>query len=156
MAKRPTTRVATKNTETEGAPVADSELLPIAQAAAALCLDKKATDPVILHVEKLTSYTDFFVVASAPSERQVAAVASHVEEQLKKAGFRTLGVEGKSTGNWVLLDYGDFVIHVFLDDARSYYDIEGFWSDAPRIAVDEKFGLEILANIEAQQEKLSA
>jgi len=146
----------TKSAAETGATIDDSELLPIAQAAAALCLEKKATDPAILHVEKLTSYTDFFVVCSAPSERQVAAVASHVEEGLKKAGFRTMGVEGKTGGNWVLLDYGDFVIHVFLDDARAYYDIEGFWSDAPRVAVDEKFGLEILANIEAQREKLSA
>jgi len=111
------------------------------QACAALALDKKATEPVILAVSKLTSFADFFLIASAPSERQVAAIGAHIEDTMRNAGLRPLSVEGKSSGAWVLLDFGDFVVHLFHDAAREYYDLEGFWADAPRVEINEAEGL---------------
>lgn len=122
--------------------------LSLVQAACALALDKKAEDVVILDVEKLTSFADYFVIASAPSERQVSAIAGHIDDTLRKAGARPLGSEGRETGSWVLLDYGDFVVHLFLDTARSYYDLDGFWADAPRETVDEDGGLALVKEID--------
>ena len=113
----------------------------LAQVLAALALAKKAEDVVILHVTELTSYADYFVLASAPSERQVQAIARHVAEEMKRAGKGTFGTEGLEQGHWVLCDYGAVVLHVFLGNARQYYDLEGFWQDAPRVTVDEAGGL---------------
>ncbi len=121
----------------------------LAQVLAALSLAKKAEDVVILHVTELTSYADYFVLASAPSERQVQAIARHVAEEMKRAGKGTFGTEGLEQGHWVLCDYGAVVLHVFLGSARQYYDLEGFWQDAPRLAVDEALGLRAYAALEA-------
>ena len=96
-------------------------------------LDHKAIDLVILEVKKLSSFTDYFVITSGNSDRQVQAIASHIEEKLKKEGIHPLGVEGKQKGTWVLLDYGDVVIHVFYNPMREFYDLERLWSDAPRV-----------------------
>lgn len=101
---------------------------------AALCaLDKKAEDVLLLDVSQLTSYADFFVICSALSERQVSAITSHVQDELKKAGARTLGTEGISSSEWVLLDFGDVIFHCFTESAREYYDLEGLWIDAKKI-----------------------
>ena len=129
------------------APPDPTELL--AQALAALTLSKKADDVVILRVTELTSYADFFVLASAPSERQVQAIARHAADEMKKCGRAPLGTEGLEQGHWVLVDYGAVVLHVFLGNARHYYDLEGFWSDAPRVDVDEAAGLRTLTVLEA-------
>lgn len=119
----------------------------LAQALAALTLSKKAEDVLVLRVTELTSYADFFVLASAPSERQVQAIARHAADEMKRAGRAPLGTEGLEQGHWVLVDYGAVVLHVFLANARQYYDLEGFWSDAPRVEVDEARGLETLARL---------
>lgn len=128
----------------------------LAQALAALTLSKKSEDVVILHVTDMTSYADFFVLASAPSERQVQAIARHVAEELKKCGRAPLGTEGLEQGHWVLVDYGAVVLHVFLGNARHYYDLEGFWSDAPRVDVDEERGLRVLTALEAAANEAAA
>jgi len=107
-----------------------------AQIAAKAALDKKAENVVILDVRGLTSYADYFVVASGTSDRQVSAIADAIEEQMKKAGHRTIGVEGYTRGHWVLLDFGDVVAHVFYEEARAFYDIEGLWADARRIPME--------------------
>ena len=105
----------------------------LARRIANLLVEKKATDVLILNVMGKTSYTDFVVIASADSDRQVSALAEYVETTLKQeGGHRTLGSEGQQGGNWVLLDYGDVVAHLFLADTRSFYDLEGLWTDAPR------------------------
>jgi len=96
-------------------------------------LDHKAVDLVILEVKKLSSFTDYFVICSGNSDRQVQAIAGHIEEKLKEGDIRPLSVEGKREGRWVLLDYGDVVIHVFYQPVREFYDLERLWSDAPRI-----------------------
>lgn len=96
-------------------------------------LDHKAVDLVILEVKKLSSFTDYFVICSGNSDRQVQAIAGHIEEKLKEGDIRPLSVEGKREGRWVLLDYGDVVIHVFYQPVREFYDLERLWADAPRI-----------------------
>jgi ribosome-associated protein len=96
-------------------------------------LDHKAIDLAILEVKKLSSFADYFVISSANSDRQVQAIASHIEEKLGKQGFHPLGIEGKREGRWVLLDYGDVVIHIFYHPIREFYDLERLWSDAPKV-----------------------
>jgi ribosome-associated protein len=96
-------------------------------------LDRKAIDLVILEVKDLSSFTDYFLICSGNSDRQVQAIATHVEEKLGKEGLRTFGMEGKREGRWVLLDYGDVVIHVFYHPVREFYDLERLWSEAPRL-----------------------
>lgn len=92
---------------------------------------------MILEVKKLSSFTDYFVICSGNSDRQVQAIAGHIEEKLKEGNVRPLSVEGKREGRWVLLDYGDVVIHVFYQPVREFYDLERLWSDAPRIELPQ-------------------
>lgn len=100
---------------------------------ARVALDHKAIDLAILEVKNLSSFTDYFVISSGNSDRQVQAIASHIEEKLGKQGFHPLGIEGKREGRWVLLDYGDVIIHIFYHPIRDFYDLERLWSDAPRV-----------------------
>ena len=100
-------------------------------------IEKKATDLVLLEMKKTTSFTDYFVICSGKSDRQVQAIAQGIEETLKKEGIRPLGEEGKAEGKWVLIDYEDVVVHVFLEPIRRFYDLEGLWIDAPRINFEE-------------------
>jgi ribosome-associated protein len=98
-----------------------------------LLSDKKALDIVILDVRGMTSYADYFVVASGESDRQVSAMAEHVLTKLKETeNLRPIGHEGMDTGQWVLLDFGEVVSHLFYSEARAHYDLEGLWADAPR------------------------
>jgi len=92
-------------------------------------------DLVILDVKKVSSFTDYFVICSGTSDRQVQAMATHVEEKLGKQALHPIGVEGKTQGRWVLLDYGDVVIHIFQQPVREFYDLERLWADAPRVAL---------------------
>lgn len=120
-----------------GAPVVPNpKALALAQRICSLVTDKKALDVVLLDVRGKTSYADYFVIASGESERQVAAMADHVTEALKKAGDQAIGTEGQATGQWVLIDYGEVVAHLFFTEVRAFYDLEGLWADAPR----EKLG----------------
>jgi len=106
-----------------------------------LCLsaaiEKKAHDPVLLELKGITSFTDYFLLCSGKSDRQVQAIAQAIEETLKKEGIRPLGQEGMREGKWVLIDYADVVVHIFLDPVRRFYDLEGLWIDAPRIDLPE-------------------
>ena len=96
-------------------------------------LGKKAMDLVVLDVRKLSSIADVFIICSGRSNRQVMAIAEHIQVDLKKHGIKPLSVEGKKEGHWVLLDYGHVIIHVFYEPVRSFYDLEGLWIDAERI-----------------------
>lgn len=104
-----------------------------------LCLnaaiEKKAHDPVLLELKEITSFTDYFLLCSGKSDRQVQAIAQSIEEALKKKGIRPLGQEGMIEGRWILMDYEDVVVHIFLEPVRKFYDLEGLWLDAPRIDV---------------------
>ncbi|MHB8873661.1 MAG: ribosome silencing factor [Myxococcaceae bacterium] len=115
-------------------PAENPKALALARRIAELVADKKALDVVVLDVRGKTSYADYFVIASGESERQVAAMADHVTDELKKEGERPIGTEGQQTGQWVLLDFGEVVAHLFYADIRTFYDLEGLWADAPRDA----------------------
>lgn len=95
--------------------------------------DKKALDPVALDLRAIASFTDVFLITSATNVRQVQAIADEVVERLKKMGTRPARVEGYTTAEWVLVDYGDFVVHVFEEKARRFYDLERLWRDAERV-----------------------
>jgi len=96
-------------------------------------LGKKAIDVVVLDLRKLSSIADVFIICSGRSNRQVVAIAEHIQVDLKKHGIIPLSVEGKKEGHWVLLDYGHVIIHVFYEPVRGFYDLEGLWIDAERI-----------------------
>ena len=96
-------------------------------------MGKKATDIVVLDVRGLTSIADFFIICSGSSNRQVMAIAEFIQVDLKKHGIKPLSVEGIKEGHWILLDYGHVIIHVFYEPLRSFYDLEGLWTDAKRI-----------------------
>jgi ribosome-associated protein len=97
---------------------------------------KNALAPVLLEVTRFVSYADFILILSGRSIRQVEAITEAIQRGLKDQGRDPLGVEGSRGGQWTLLDYGDVVIHVFYHPLREYYDLEGLWSDAPRIELD--------------------
>jgi ribosome-associated protein len=98
--------------------------------------EKKAHDLVVLDLREVASFTDFFVIASGTNVRQVQAVADEVQEQLRRRlGVKPARVEGYNTAEWVLLDYGDFILHVFEEKSRRFYDLERLWRDASRVPV---------------------
>lgn len=103
----------------------------------ALTLERKALDVAVLDLKGISSATDYFVIATGNSDVQVKAIADHVVDELKKDGVRPQHVEGMSGGRWVLIDYIDFVVHVFHPQARSFYQLENLWGDAPRWDVPE-------------------
>ncbi len=92
--------------------------------------EKKASDIVIMEMTELTSTTDYFVISSANTATQVRAIADNVEEKLAEAGKEMLHEEGHREGEWILLDFGDVVVHVFRQDAREFYALEQLWADA--------------------------
>ena len=96
--------------------------------------DKKAEEILVLDLRAAFAFTDFFVVMHGLSARQNGAVAGAIEHELKKTGLRPLGIEGEAHGEWILLDYGFFVVHVFSRPARAYYALEKLWGDVPRLA----------------------
>lgn len=119
-------------------PVPFEELDPEVQLAIRSAADKKASDIVVLDLRSIASFTEFFVIASGTNQRQVQAVADEVSEQLKKElNSRPVRIEGYTTGEWVLLDYGDFIVHIFNGDAREFYDLARLWRDAGRVTLPD-------------------
>ena len=107
--------------------------------AARAASDKKGEDTIVLEVGPLLSITDAFVITSGSNDRQVRSIAEEVEAQVRTSMNRApLRVEGLSDAHWILLDYGDVVVHVFLDETRRYYDLERLWADAPRIIWEDE------------------
>jgi ribosome-associated protein len=105
-------------------------------AALAVALDKKAVEPVLLDVHDLCSYCNYQLILSGRSERQVEAIAEGISVAMKARGVRPIGTEGTRGGNWQLLDFGDFVVHVFHHPARDHYDLEGLWHEAPQVPIE--------------------
>ena len=136
----------TKRPLAEPATAAASQPLPETDAAAqtaeavrevvAAALDKKAEGIKVLEVGELTHFTDYFLVCSGENPRQVQAIADGVERRLRDHKLRPAHVEGYQTGQWVLMDYGDFVLHVFLHERRRFYGLERLWGDAPDLTDD--------------------
>jgi ribosome-associated protein len=113
-----------------------SPALTAAQRAASLCLDLKANDVVVLNVKGVTDMTDCFVIASGTSDTHVRSLGEHVLEEMKKSGQRAHHVEGLQQGRWVLLDYVDFVVHLFHPTLRSFYQLERLWGDAEVVPLE--------------------
>ena len=99
-------------------------------------LGRKARNPLLLDVRHLTSLADAFLICHGTSNRQVTAIAEHIQRDLKKQGIKALSVDGLKEGHWVLMDYGQVVIHVFFESTRGFYNLEGLWSDARRIRTE--------------------
>lgn len=108
---------------------------------ALLCLriikERKAVNPILFEVGNLTSITDYFLMASGNSSRQVQAITRHMARRMREEGFRAHGIEGEQQGHWVLMDYYDVVIHIFYQPVREFYDLEGLWIEADRIESNE-------------------
>lgn len=116
-----------------------SDRFDLCRIAAQAAADKKAEHPVILDVGHLFGIVDAFVICSGSNDRQVSAIAEEVERRVKENGGPSpLRIEGKREAMWILLDYGDFLVHVFLDEWRAYYDLERLWKDAARVEWEQE------------------
>ena len=115
----------------------DSSIESRVRLAVAAALDKKATDLDVLAVGSLTSIADYFILTSAGNERQAQAIADSVESRLKdELRVKPLLVEGTTPGRWILLDFGDFIVHIFTEDMRRFYGLERLWGDAPNVTAE--------------------
>jgi ribosome-associated protein len=108
-------------------------------------LDKKALDLVLVDVAGLTSIADYLVICTGRSDRQVQSIAQAIEDALTAAGERPISIEGMQRGQWVLLDCGDVIVHVFYQPVREFYDLERLWEHAPRVQLPEPLRSQALA-----------
>ncbi len=120
------------------APTPFTELDPEVQLAIRSASEKKAFDMVTLDLRSIASFTEYFIIASGANQRQVQAIADAINEQLKKQlSRRPVRIEGYNSAEWVLLDYGDFVAHIFNHESREFYDLARLWRDARRVEMPE-------------------
>lgn len=105
--------------------------------AAQVALDKKAQDVLLLEISAVVSYADYFLICSGRSTVQVKAIADAIERSFRDQGIRPLHIEGTTEGRWILMDYDELIIHVFLEETRQFYNLERLWSDVPRLTVEE-------------------
>ena len=121
-------------TETNTEPaVASLTIFDKVKVAVTAAEDKKAIDLVVLKLVELTAFADYFVICSGNSARQVQAIADEIEDQLKQHKSRPLNIEGYNNAEWVLMDYGSVIVHIFSENARRFYDLERLWRDAEKI-----------------------
>jgi ribosome-associated protein len=128
------------NTATTSATTKASNSLELVKRAAQIALDTKALDVVLLDLRGVTDMTDFFLIASGTSDTHVRSIGEHVMEEMKKEGFRANHVEGLEKGRWVLVDFVDFVVHVFHPTLRNFYQLERLWADAKEIPLGAASG----------------
>lgn len=128
-------RVQIEQSQTEVTHTSHLKAMSCARAA----INKKAENVKILNLSEISAFTDYFVICSGISDRQVQAIADSIENEMESQGHNLLSSEGYSEGRWVLLDFGDLVVHIFLDALRDYYDLERFWADAPRLRIPSEF-----------------
>jgi len=117
-------------------PIATPDTVQRVREAVAAAEDRKALELKVLHLQQVSDFTDYFLICSGTSERQVQAIADAVQERLRANRVRPLHVEGYNRGQWVLLDYGDLVVHVFQEEQRRFYALERLWGDAPDVTAD--------------------
>ncbi len=119
-------------------PTLFAELDPDVQLAIRSASEKKAFDMIVLDLRNIASFTEFFIIASGSNQRQVQAIADGINEQLKKKlDTRPVRVEGYNSAEWVLLDYGDFIVHIFNHESREFYDLARLWRDARKVEMPE-------------------
>ena len=116
----------------------DQDSIALARAIAVTAIDKKAEDLIIMDVRGMAGFTDFFVIMSGRSTRHVQSLAETVDKEVSSKRLSTSNTEGMTEGQWVLLDYNDVVVHIFHDESRKFYDLEGLWHDAPRLSLTEE------------------
>ena len=121
------------NATTRTQPERMARALKHARICARIADDNRAKDILLLDLREATPLVDFFVIATANSRRQSHAIASEIDQEMKRLGEYKLGIEGSEEGRWILIDYGDFVVHIFSGEARAYYALEEIWGDAPRL-----------------------
>ena len=115
-----------------------TDLDPEVQLAVKCAAEKKATNMIALDLRQIASFAEFFVIATGANQRQVQAISDEIEEQLKKQlATRPVRIEGYNSAEWLLMDYGDFIVHIFNKEAREFYDLERLWRDAGRVALPE-------------------
>jgi len=124
------------------APTAYKELetQALAEQIARLAIQAKGLDVQVLRVLELVQYTDWFIVVSGRSDRHVKAIREHIQDALREGGRKPLSVEGIEHSQWVLLDYGDVVVHVFYEPVREFYELERLWQEAPRLEIQDSDG----------------
>ena len=134
-----TTTQEQPTTTTPARPLAghDLDTEGLAREIAALTWDRKGLNTVVIDLRGRVSYTDFIVICTATSERQVQAIGRYVERSLRDLGWRTISAEGMDSGRWALLDYGDAILHIFNQGARQEFDIEGMWTEAPKLKLED-------------------
>lgn len=110
-----------------------------ALACARAAIDKKAENVKVLDLTDISGFTEYFVICSGMSDRQVQSIADSVEHEMAAGGHEIISAEGYAEGRWVLMDFGDIVVHIFLDALREYYDLESLWADAPRVKIPSEF-----------------
>ena len=113
----------------------DQAVLEQVKMAAAVADDKKAIDLVVLRLAELTEFTDYFVICTGNSTRQTQAIADSVTDKLREIKLRPMHTEGYNNGEWILLDFGAFVVHVFVEESRHFYDLERLWRDAEHVTI---------------------
>ena len=111
----------------------EPDRLAMAREAAEAAFDLKAEALVVLDVSEVSSFADTFILVTGRSDRQARSICDAIERRLRAQGERPLGIEGYNDGRWVLMDFGDLIIHIFIPDVRAHYDLERLWSDAPRL-----------------------
>lgn len=122
--------------EISATPTAFADLDPELQLAIRCISEKKGHDIIGLDLREIASFTEFFIIATGSNQRQVQAIADEINEQLKKQmAARPVRIEGYSSAEWVLLDYGDFIVHIFNNDAREFYDLARLWRDARKVDI---------------------
>ena len=123
-------------TETKTAPLPVLSTTDRVRTAVAAADGRQAVDLRVLHLGKVSDFTEYFVVCGGTNERQVQAIADAVQERLRDNKVRPLHVEGYNRGQWVLIDYGDLVVHVFQEEPRRHYALERLWGDAPDVTAE--------------------
>lgn len=133
--KEKTLQRETVSIEVSKASIPFSELDESVQLALRCAADKKAFDLIALDLREVASFTEFFIIASGANQRQAQAISDDIEEKLKKIGTKPVRIEGYSSAEWILLDFGDFIVHVFDKEARGFYDLERLWRDAKHVEI---------------------
>ena len=117
--------------------MSDTAILDRVLDCARVAADKRGTNLVVLDVGQMSSFTEYFLIVSGSSDRRVQTIAESIVQAMKDRGTRPLGLEGLRDGRWALIDFGDWVVHVFYEEARATFDLEEFWFDAPRVELPE-------------------
>src|SRR6267378_6976162 len=143
----PIVRTEVASTNKEPAASEPDERMMMALHAAS---EKKAIDTVVLDLREIASFTDYFIITSGTNERQVQAISDEVVETLKKSGTPVIRVEGYKTAEWILLDYGDFVMHIFGEKSRAFYDLERLWRESKRIELPSEFANDVRSSLRSE------